>query len=209
MTQENIEVQLTRKQREREARRIEIINAAIQVFAEKGYDNATLEEIAQRAEFAKGTLYHYFNSKEELFLTLLFEGMDQFNKLAVQAAQLTHLSSVERLKSFAYSLVEFYRDRELFVKITINEFVRIINLPREHYKEIIDRRNAMVSIIGGIIEEGIKRGELTELSSHLAADIFMNLFRSIAFTNICNGKEIFSEDDIELVLRIFFDGVKK
>ena len=209
MTQENTEVQLSRKQRERKARRNEIINAAVQVFAEKGYDSATLGEIAQRAEFAKGTLYHYFNSKEELFLTQLLEGMDQFYKLAVHAAQLPELSSAERLKSFAYSLLDFYRDQELFIKVLINEYMRIIKLPREHYQGLIDKRNSLVSVIGGIIEDGIKRDEFTALPALPTADILLNLFRALAFTNICNGKEIFSEEDVELVLKIFFNGMKK
>lgn len=51
-----------------------MLNAALAVFAEKGYEGATIDEIAERAEFGKGTIYNYFpNGKEALFMTLLTE----------------------------------------------------------------------------------------------------------------------------------------
>ena len=51
-----------------------MLSAALAVFAEKGYDGATVDEIAERAEFGKGTIYNYFpDGKDALFLTLLQE----------------------------------------------------------------------------------------------------------------------------------------
>ena len=57
----------SRKERERAMRRNEIVIAACDVFASRGFNDATLEEIAEKAEFGKGTLYNYFDSKELLF----------------------------------------------------------------------------------------------------------------------------------------------
>lgn len=65
---------LSRRQRERQTRRQNMLDAALAVFAEKGYEGATIDEIAERAEFGKGTIYNYFpEGKEALFLTLLAE----------------------------------------------------------------------------------------------------------------------------------------
>jgi AcrR family transcriptional regulator len=55
-----------RKQREKEQRKTEIINAARKVFSNKGFNTATMEEIASEAELSPGTLYLYFKNKEEL-----------------------------------------------------------------------------------------------------------------------------------------------
>lgn len=60
----------TRRDRERDAHRLEILEAAERVFAGKGYENATVEEIAREAEFATGTLYNFFDGKEALFLAV-------------------------------------------------------------------------------------------------------------------------------------------
>lgn len=63
-----------RRERERLARRRAILDAALAVFGDKGFDGATVDEVAERAEFGKGTLYNYFpGGKDELYLTLFEE----------------------------------------------------------------------------------------------------------------------------------------
>ena len=65
---------LSRRDRERLERRRAMLDAALSVFAEHGYDGATLDEVAERAEFGKGTLYNYFpGGKAELFFDLFEE----------------------------------------------------------------------------------------------------------------------------------------
>jgi AcrR family transcriptional regulator len=59
-----------RKQREKERRRQEIIAAAREIFSAKGFNSATMEEIASKAELSPGTLYLYFKNKEELHTSL-------------------------------------------------------------------------------------------------------------------------------------------
>lgn len=73
----NIEEKLPRKEREKIFRKNEIMEAATKLFAEKGYDYTTLDEIAEKAEFGKGTIYNYFKSKEDIFNLIIeeiFEG---------------------------------------------------------------------------------------------------------------------------------------
>lgn len=59
-----------RKEREKERRRQQIIVAAKRVFTSKGFNKATMEDIAQEAELSPGTLYLYFKNKEELYASL-------------------------------------------------------------------------------------------------------------------------------------------
>lgn len=58
----------SRRERERQRHRLEILDAAERVFARKGYHGASVEEIAQEAEFAVGTLYNFFKGKEEMYV---------------------------------------------------------------------------------------------------------------------------------------------
>ncbi|MCG8425615.1 MAG: TetR/AcrR family transcriptional regulator [Proteobacteria bacterium] len=60
----------SRRDRERRARRSSILNAADAVFNSKGFDQATMDDIAAEAELSKGTLYLYFKSKDDLFTAL-------------------------------------------------------------------------------------------------------------------------------------------
>ncbi|HUT32916.1 MAG TPA: TetR/AcrR family transcriptional regulator [Planctomycetota bacterium] len=68
---------LPRKERERLAHRREIAEAAERVFARNGYRGSTVEQIAQEAEFAVGTLYNFFQSKEELYEEVLASLIEQ------------------------------------------------------------------------------------------------------------------------------------
>ena len=67
MLAENNDKKISRREREKLARRRGILTAARKVFGARGYEGATLDEVAREAEFAKGTLYSYFDSKAELF----------------------------------------------------------------------------------------------------------------------------------------------
>jgi AcrR family transcriptional regulator len=59
-----------RKEREKQQRREEIIRAAEQVFFSKGFDRSTMDDVAEKAELSKGTLYLYFASKEDLHMAV-------------------------------------------------------------------------------------------------------------------------------------------
>lgn len=74
-----------RKEREKEARREAILDAAARVLSHKSYYEATLDEIAAEAELAKGTIYNYYKDKPTLFFSLMRRGFDQFQQRVGEA----------------------------------------------------------------------------------------------------------------------------
>lgn len=74
-----------RKEREREARREVILDAAARVFLRKGYYEATLDEIAAEAEMAKGTIYNYYKDKQDLFISLAKHGYEHIEEILSEA----------------------------------------------------------------------------------------------------------------------------
>jgi AcrR family transcriptional regulator len=86
-----------RKVRERRARRQAIQAAAVQVFSEKGFSRATMEDIARQAELSVGTIYLYYRSKEELYVSLLFESMRIFTE-AIEKIMATGLPADRKLR---------------------------------------------------------------------------------------------------------------
>ena len=73
---QKVEMGITeRKEREKNQRQADIVAAAEQIFFSKGYENATMDDVAKAAELAKGTLYLYFKSKEELLLAIHLKTM--------------------------------------------------------------------------------------------------------------------------------------
>jgi len=67
-----------RKKREREERKRQIMEAALQVFSRKGYEKTSMDEIAEKAELSKGVLYYYFHNKEDLFYEIIVRESEKF-----------------------------------------------------------------------------------------------------------------------------------
>ena len=97
-----------RKEREKEQHKEEILNAAEQVFFEKGLAQATMEEIALRAEFSKGTLYLYYKSKEDLCMAVICRG-HQILFTMFQEAAATREPTVQLLENIGQAYYSFYK----------------------------------------------------------------------------------------------------
>src|SRR5690348_15012627 len=79
-----------------EIRRAQMFRAALEVCAEKGFHETTVDEIAARAGLSKGSLYYHFRSKEDLFLSALEEMVDEFAGVLAHASKRESASDVLR-----------------------------------------------------------------------------------------------------------------
>ena len=105
-----------RREREKAARRETILDAARGVFAEKGLLASTIDEIAARAEVAKGTIYLYFRSKDEMFTALLDEGLALVGKRFSEAVDLA-LPADENLRRLCDAYCRLYREEPQYFKL--------------------------------------------------------------------------------------------
>lgn len=90
---------MSRKERERAARRELIIDAAEQVISQRGFENATMDEIAEQAELGKGTLYLYFKNKLSIYMSMSERGSRLLNEEMAQVLtmDLSGLKMIEKL----------------------------------------------------------------------------------------------------------------
>ena len=77
---------LTRRERDRDAHKEEILDAAEEIFADEGFFGASVKNIAERADFSVGMIYHFFKSKEGLYDAVIGRRMDEAYELGVKAA---------------------------------------------------------------------------------------------------------------------------
>lgn len=97
-----------------------IFNAAIEVFAESGFDQAKMDDIARAAGVAKGTIYYHFRSKEELFVGLMNEGVQKLIDRARQYLKL-HKSPTDQLLALVENQIHFYVQNGKLAKLLLNE----------------------------------------------------------------------------------------
>src|SRR3974390_857796 len=90
---------LPRREREKLRQRQEILAAALDLFSQKGYHNVSMHEIAEKAEFAIGTLYKFFQNKEDLYKALVLKQCDEYED-AIRRTIEGPEDEVERLRNY-------------------------------------------------------------------------------------------------------------
>ncbi len=144
----------------RAARREAILAAALDEFAERGFEGARLDDVARRAGIAKGTIYLYFADKETLFQELIRSALSPF-VATIEAARSIDLPLrvvCERLAgSFAREVLG--TRRKDIVRLMISEGRRFPKIAKFYYEEVPKRAFAAVR---ALVRKGIERGEIVD-----------------------------------------------
>jgi AcrR family transcriptional regulator len=105
-----------RKEKEKEKRRNEIIDAAEKLFFEKGFDGVSMDDVAEKAELAKGTLYLYFKSKDSLFFAVVLRGAAILGDMSREYASKGN-TGAEKLHSIGVAYYDFYRQHPDYYRL--------------------------------------------------------------------------------------------
>ena len=149
----------TRRRRKAE-RPLEILEAAFLEFSRNGYATTTLDQIAERAGVTKGTIYVYFESKEQLFISMVHELMKATLDTVQDLFERHDGSTADLLRaqfSFIYQhLVEDRRRREV-VRMLISEASRFPELADRYHQDI---HRPCLDMLQKAIQRGMDRGEI-------------------------------------------------
>ncbi len=198
----------TRWTRRKLERPSEILDAAVAVFAEKGFAAARMEDIARKAGVTKGTIYLYFQGKEDVFKTLVRESIGEALTANTASAREFQGSSSDLIRLVLGAIAHMLTtsDRVVIPKIIIAEAGNFPELARFYREEIIERGLALLT---GVVERGISRGEFRRLPpGHIARlcvspILFVALWRTSfeKFDSVPFDYKAFVETHIDVLLR--------
>lgn len=182
---------ITRKERERLSRKNEIIAAAREVFCTHGFNDATLDEIAVKAEFGKGTLYNYFQGKEDLYEAVLAELFDECQGIADDAFTIEASTFRESSERFATGLLKFFCGNSGLLSLLMREMHRPQqhSLVRQRIAELVSRLEE--SLIDALNRQEIKPCRTQHVSFLFIATIF-SLFHKTMYERC--GDDVPSQD---------------
>lgn len=156
-----------------EKRRL-ILDAAVRVFARKGYHTCRVGEVAEEAGIAHGLLYHYFASKEELLETIFRESWTELLE-AIHRVEASGEPPREQLRRVAAILLRSWRRDPDLVRVLVREVARSPHLQRQ-----VDEIGHAFAAIRRIVERGQAEGEFrSELDARLASWIFYGAIEEI------------------------------
>ncbi|MDC8759537.1 TetR/AcrR family transcriptional regulator [Janthinobacterium fluminis] len=158
-----------RWERRKDARPQELLAAALALFVERGFASTRLEDVAKRAGVSKGTLYLYFENKEELFKAVVRENIVHAIGEA-EGGLATDESSVNLLRSILMAWWEKVGSSSSggLTKLMMTESGNFPELAVFYNEEVVARGNALVA---RIIERGVARGEFRPVDAALVTNI--------------------------------------
>jgi len=201
---------LPRKEREKLFKRHEIISAAVKLFANKGFEKTTLDEIAASSEFGKGTIYNYFKSKEEIFLAILEEISSNYFELLQEKFEST-TTLRELVESVTKGIFEFYAAHpEEFILMHRIRNLSISFKPmnksdalKSHFELI--RQLYRKRIISAIENNEIRNVDIESLQL-LMQSMFFGYMHQL---HICGKLEsICVDDQLNFVIDVLFKGIE-
>ena len=147
-----------------------ILDAAITVFARRGFNHCRVSDVADEAGVAYGLVYHYFDSKEEILNQLFLERWQLMLDAIVEIDGRNQLSARDKLGQVAGFIIDSYRHEPDLMKVIIVEVTRAANtFGRHHLPKIREAYN----LIAGIVEQARVDGSFkSDISAEFAAMCF-------------------------------------
>lgn len=203
---------MSRKEKEKQVRKEDLINAAEKIFSTMGYTGASMDEIAKEAEFSRKTLYQYFKDKESLYFTVVVRGFKRLLSFFQEAIK-NNNTGLEKLQCLASAYYRFYQTFPSTLEImNYVGYVKIRGKFSAEYQEFNKINELMTQEITKVIDEGKLDGsirtDLDTLSITYSAEFLITGFfhmLSVSGKTFTNYHSLKKEDFINFNLNLLCD----
>ena len=178
-----------------------IIKIAANLFSQKSFHDVTMDEIAEKVGVAKGTIYLYFSSKDNLYLEILEHPFGSIEALLEKEVNTASLAP-EKLKKVLAIIIKFYRGNIDVLKILSRDETHLI---QEHHDLTEKWRLRRIELYEKIIEKGIKEGSFKTRNTELAALILYGAVGAVmVFYDLDKSPEAIAEELYSEIASGFF-----
>lgn len=187
----------------RARKRVELLASAAKQFARHGYPGTDMQAIADAAGVAKGTLYLYFSSKEDLFLAAVDQGLRELQ---------THLDAtvepiadpLDRIAAAVRAYLRFFKERPEQVELLIQERAEFRDRKQPTYFEHRDRRRELWH---ALLADLIAQGRLRPVPVSRIDDVLSDLLYGTMFTNHFSGRHKPLQEQVDDIIDVAFHGL--
>lgn len=197
-------------ERRKDARPQELLAAALDLFVERGYAATRLDDVAARAGVSKGTLYLYFENKEELFKAVVRENLVSALAEAEDYIEQYSDTSSALLREFILGWWERIGETKLsgITKLMMAESGNFPDVARFYHEEVISRSHALIT---RMLERGITSGEFRAINTDhanrvIVAPVVMLMMWKHSF-NACQMTPISAPDYLDCFLDLITNGL--
>jgi AcrR family transcriptional regulator len=211
-----------RKFHRREENKKSILKVAEMIFAQKGYNLATMDEIAEETQFSKATLYQYFKSKSEMFFEIIYKTLEDVLQ-RIKKVQMAEMSAKEKLRKVIYCIGSHYHTKKNISRVFIMEKALMKKLlypdskeqsaPSSPHPPVPKRFKSalddMVEVMCEVVIEGVTAGEFRKVDPRQASVILGAMIRGFHFRGPVRDGELSVQESTDLIYDFFLNGIKK
>lgn len=196
----------TRKEVLTEFRTTEILQAAHHVFAEKGFEQATIADIAAAAGVAKGTVYLYYRSKPEVYWAALkhdLVGLRDEMRKQVEAADTTGA----KVRAVIDTKLRYFENHRDFFRIYFSELGRSLTRHTQFQRQIEELFLEEVQLLEQALQQGVRRRAIRHLRPEAMAFAVLDLTRGVIAQRLRGWSRAALEDDVALTFDLVWKGI--
>jgi TetR/AcrR family fatty acid metabolism transcriptional regulator len=177
-----------------------ILEAASRVFAQRPFHEVLIDSIATDAGIGKGTIYRYFETKDELYFAAVLHVLDTLTA-ALDLTLREEAAATPRLEAIATVILRHFWERRQMLAF----FQREEHFPIRH-EELTRRRERILRFVQETILAGIERREFRGIDARIGADLFLGMVRSM---NLFHRSDDRLEDLVAQLMGVFLSGVAR
>jgi AcrR family transcriptional regulator len=199
---------IPRREREKLRQRKEMLDAALDLFADKGYHNVSMHEIARKSEFAIGTLYKFFKNKEDLYKALMLEQTEKSVEALTKAVDEPD-DEVEKLRNYVRAKRQFFYENVSMVRLYFAEtsglsFSASSGLDREFRGRYAHLMEALASIF----KSGMSRKRFAKIADPYSLAVALeSLTNGFLFLWLESPERHPYPENPDILLNILFKGL--
>jgi AcrR family transcriptional regulator len=195
----------SRKERRITARRIAILEAAARLFAERGFHRTTTKDIADAADMSEGTLYNYFENKDELLMGIMSQ-LEETQQMATRMAGSFPSDARDFLEFLLHYRKEITDKNGAMLQSVLSEILVNPELRQRYYQELVV---PSIELMQESLQARMERGQIRQVDAGMAARFLVGLTTGLYILQVLGDPPVsFYWDDLsESITSIIFDGL--
>jgi len=183
-----------------------ILEAARRVFAERGFNDATVDHIAAAAGVAKGTVYLYYRSKREIYFAALKFGIEQMYAALVE--ELKSVSATEdKLRALIAAKLNYFDENRDFFKIFYSELGKFPIHPGGIDNEFKRLYLEQAHLVESILKEGVRKEALRNVPTEHAAFAISEIIRGVVTHRLLGWSKSKISQEVDFIFDLIWKGI--
>ncbi|MCP4116604.1 MAG: TetR/AcrR family transcriptional regulator [Desulfobacteraceae bacterium] len=200
---------ISRKERDDQRRRQEILDTALSIFAAKGFHGTTMAQISQESQYPLGTIYKYFSGKQQMYHDLVLHKVQELGLIFLDISKKKEATARQKLLDSLFAKARFYRNNDEVIRIYISERSNIdaVLMPKLNQK-VNKMHQKMVDLFQAIFEQGIRDGEFKAYPAKEIAIVFSDIAHSASWASLFREEDEAALDQrLTMIFEMFTKGV--